>query len=85
MDFRYIVSKGLKIPKKLSYRFILLALINFSKVGWTVPVKNENAQTLTNFFEKILKSSKAIFTMIAVLKYTGARLNNITDGELKFF
>ena len=31
---------------------------NFSKFGWTVPLKNKNAQTIKDFFENILISSK---------------------------
>ena len=33
-------------------------LDNFSKFGWTVPLKNKNAQTITNILENILKSTK---------------------------
>ena len=31
---------------------------NFSKFGWTVPIKNKNAKTIKDFFEKISLSSK---------------------------
>ena len=31
---------------------------NFSKFGWTVALKNKNAQTIKESFEKISKSSK---------------------------
>ena len=31
---------------------------NFSKFGWTVPLKNKNAQTINDSFENILISSR---------------------------
>ena len=40
------------------YRYVLVIIDNFSKFGWTVPIKNKNAQTITNSFENILISSK---------------------------
>ena len=40
------------------YRYVLVTIDNFSKYGWTVPLKNKNAQTIKDSFEKILISSK---------------------------
>ena len=40
------------------YRYVLVTIDNFSKVGWTVPLKNKNAQTIKDSFENILISSK---------------------------
>ena len=40
------------------YRYVLVVIDNFSKFGWTVPLKNKNAQTIKDSFENILKSSK---------------------------
>ena len=40
------------------YRYVLVIIDNFSKFGWTVPVKNKNAQTIKDSFENILISSK---------------------------
>ena len=40
------------------YRYVLVAIDNFSKFGWTVPLKNKNAQTVKDSFENILISSK---------------------------
>ena len=40
------------------YRYVLVVKDNFSKFGWTIPLKNENAQTKKDFFENILISSK---------------------------
>ena len=40
------------------YRYVLVIIDNFSKYGWTVPLKNKNAQTIKDSFEIILISSK---------------------------
>ena len=40
------------------YRFVLVIIDNFSKFGWTVPLKNKNALTIKDSFEKILITSK---------------------------
>ena len=40
------------------YRYVLVVIDNFSKNGWTVPLKNKNAQTKKDSFENILTSSK---------------------------
>ena len=40
------------------YRYVLVVIDNFSKYGWTIPLKNKNAQTIKNSFENILISSK---------------------------
>ena len=43
---------------KKGYRYVLDTVDNFSKNGWTIPLKNKNAQTIKNSFENILISSK---------------------------
>ena len=40
------------------YRYVLVTIDNFSKFGWTLPLKNKNAQTIKDPFENILISSK---------------------------
>ena len=40
------------------YRYVLVTIDNFSEFGWTVPLKNKNAQTIKDSFENILISSK---------------------------
>ena len=40
------------------YRYVLVSIDNFSKYGWTIPLKNKNAQTIKDSFENILISSK---------------------------
>ena len=41
-----------------NYRYVLVIIDNFSKFGWTIPLKNKNAQTIKNSFENILTNSK---------------------------
>ena len=40
------------------YRYVLVVTDNFSKFGWTVPLKNKNAQTMKHSFENIPTTSK---------------------------
>ena len=40
------------------YRYVLVIIDNFSKFGWTVPLKHKNAQTLKDSFESVIISSK---------------------------
>ena len=40
------------------YRYVLVIKDNFSKFGWTTPLKNKNAQTIKDSFENILINSK---------------------------
>ena len=40
------------------YRYVLVIIDNFSKYGFTIPLKNKNAQTIKESFENILISSK---------------------------
>ena len=40
------------------YRYVLVVTDNFSKYGWTVLIKNKNAQTIKDSFENVLISSK---------------------------
>ena len=40
------------------YRYVFVVIDNFSKFGWTVPLKNTYAQTIKDSFENTLISSK---------------------------
>ena len=40
------------------YRYVLVTIDNFSKFGWTSPLKNKNAITIKDSFENILINSK---------------------------
>ena len=44
--------------KNRNYRYGLFNIDIFSKFGWTVPLKNKNAQTMKNSFENIIINSK---------------------------
>ena len=39
-------------------RYVLVVMDKFSKYGWTIPLKNKNAQTIKNSFENLLIGSK---------------------------
>ena len=49
---------------KRGYRYVLVFIDNFSKYGWTVPLKNKIAQTIKDSFENILINSKRKPTLI---------------------
>ena len=40
------------------YRYVLVVIDNFSKYGWTVPLKNKNAQTIKDSLQSVLISSE---------------------------
>ena len=40
------------------YRYVLVIIDNFSKFGWTIPLKNKNGQSIKDSLENILISSK---------------------------
>ena len=40
------------------YRCILVVVDNFSKFGWTIPLKNKYAQSITDAFSQIIKTSR---------------------------
>ena len=40
------------------YRYVFVTIDNFSNFGWTIPLKNKNAQTIKDSFENNLINSK---------------------------
>ena len=50
--------KDYGLENNRGYRYVLVIIDNFSKFGWTVPLKNKNAQTIKDSFENILINSK---------------------------
>ena len=42
----------------VGYRYILVVVDNFSKFGWTIPLKNKYAQSITDAFSQIIKTSR---------------------------
>ena len=50
--------KDYGLENNRGYRYILVIIDNFSKIGWTVPLKVKNAQTIKDSFENVLISSK---------------------------
>ena len=45
------------IKNNKGYRYILVVIDNFSKFGWTVPLKNKYAQSIIDAFSQIIKTS----------------------------
>ena len=53
-----LLNKNDYVPKNnKGYRYILVVFDNFSKFGWTIPLKNKNAQSIPDTFSEIIKSS----------------------------
>ena len=50
--------KNYGLENNRGYRYVLVIIDNFSKNGWTLPLKNKNAQTIKDSFENISISSK---------------------------
>ena len=46
------------IKNNKGYRYILVVVDNFSKFGWTIPLKNKYAQSITDAFSQIIKISR---------------------------
>ena len=46
------------IKNNKGYRYILVVTDNFSKFGWTNPLKNKYAQSITDAFSQIIKTSR---------------------------
>ena len=50
--------KDYGLENNRGYRYNLVIIDTFSKFGWTVPLRDKNAQTIKDSFESILKNSK---------------------------
>ena len=46
------------VKNNKSYRYILVVVNIFSKFGWTIPLKNKYAQSITDAFSRIIKTSR---------------------------
>ena len=46
------------VLKIIKIRYTLVVIDNFSKLGWTIPLKNKYAQSITDAFSQIVESSK---------------------------
>ena len=62
------------------YRYVLVVIDNSSKFGWTIPLKNKNAQTIKDSFENILISSKRSPNLIETDR--GKEFSNIIFQDL---
>ena len=61
------------------YRFVLVIIDNFSKFGWTVPLKNKNVLTIKDSFENINISSKRYPKLIETDRDKGFYSNSFQD------
>ena len=61
------------------YRYVLVIIDNFSKYGWTIPIKNKNAQTIKDSFENILTNSKRKPNLIESDRDKGFYINLFQD------
>ena len=50
--------KGYGPENNRGYRYVLVIIDNFSKFGWTVPLKNKNAQTIKDSFENFFINTR---------------------------
>ena len=50
--------KGYGPENNRGYRYVLVIIDNLSNFGWTIPLKNKNAQTIKDSFENFLINSK---------------------------
>ena len=53
-----IAMNDYRAANKSAYRFILVLIDNFSKYGSTGPLKKKNAQTMTDQFPILIRTSK---------------------------
>ena len=55
LDLLDMIDYGTK--NNNGFRYILVVIDNFSKFGWTTPLKNKYAQAILDEFSKIIKTS----------------------------
>ena len=56
--------KDYGLENNRGYRYVFVTIVNFSKYGWTTPLKNKNAQTIKDSFENIIITSKRKPTLL---------------------
>ena len=71
------------------YRYALVIMDNFSKFGWTVPLKNKIAQTKKDSFEKFLLGSKRKTNIIETDRgkefYNKTFQNLLNENNIKLY
>ena len=66
------------------YRYILVVVDNFSKFGWTIPLKNKYAQSITDAFSQIIKTSKRKPNLLETddgKEYVNKMFNEVLDNH----
>ena len=64
-----------KAANKIGYRYILVVTDNFSKLSWTTPLKSNYAQTTTDAFSHVIKTSKHISSKQMMEKSTSIKFS----------
>ena len=71
------------------YRYVLVTIDNFSKYGWTTPLKNKNAIRVKNSFENILIDSKRKANLIETDRgkefYNNIFQDFLNKNHIKFY
>ena len=65
------------IKKNNGYRYILVLIDNFSKFGWRIPLKNKYAQSKTDAFSQIIKTSRHKSSLL--------KTDDGKENDIKFF
>ena len=56
LDLLDMIDYGTK--NNNGFRYILVVIDNFSKFGWTIPLKNKSSQSIVDEFSKIIKTQR---------------------------
>ena len=84
LDLRYYNPESNR-----GYKYVLVVIDYFSKFGWTVPLKNKNAETIKYAFENILISSKRKPNLVVSDQgkefYNSIFQNFLNDNNIKHY
>ena len=80
MEFRHIRTNDYSPEDNRGYKYVLVEIDNFSKIGWKFRLKKENTQILNDSIEIILINSKRKPNLIET-----ERGNEIYNNIFKFF
>ena len=82
-------SKDYGSENNRGYRYVLVVIDNFTKFGWTFPLRNKKAQSITNSVEKVLISSERMPSLIETDRgkefYNNFPQSFIINNTIKFY
>ena len=84
MVLRLLDKNDYGIKNNKCYRYILVVIDSFSKFGWTILLKNKYAQSITDAFSRIIKSSKCTPNLLETddgKEYVRKILNEILNNR----